>query len=82
MFFCQELLEVARTPWKFNDWLPPFHREGHLAISLKLFFDGNYMKCTEMHETNVFQFPILPHRVGKVRSSAQNNAMSITNKCY
>ena len=69
---------MAVTPQKFNVWQPPFHGEGHLAISLKNIFDGNYMKCTELHETHIFQFSAPPQMVGNLGFSAQNNAMSGT----
>ena len=36
------------------------------------------MKCTDLHETLVFRFPISQQRVTRLGSNAQNNAMSDT----
>ena len=38
--------------------------KGIVPYHLKQIFDGNYINCTEVHETHIFQFPTSPQRVG------------------
>ena len=61
---------MIRTPQIFHVWQPSTHREGHCATSLKM-NDGNCMKCAEMHETQIFQFPIPPQSIERVGGKVQ-----------
>ena len=66
---------MPRTPQKWR--LPP-NGQGIFDHTTRTVFDGNGTKCTEVHETHVFQFPTSPQSVEELLYSAQNNPMSST----